>query len=76
MKKRELQEFKKKSVAELEVELAKLTKEKLTTQIKMVSGKEKNFKALKNIRRNIAQIMTIQGIIQGSVEKEQKEEIK
>lgn len=76
MKKRELQEFKKKSVTELEAELAKLDKEKLATQIKMVSGKEKNLKALKGIRRNIAQIMTIQGIIQGSAENSQKEEAK
>lgn len=64
MKKKELNELKNKSVAELAKELATLMQKKLELTVAMVSGKEKNLRALKNIRRDIAQISTIKGIIE------------
>lgn len=69
MKKRELQEIKTKSVEELNKTLGDLEKKKIEVQVAIASGKESDFKALKKIRREIAQILTIRGIIERSEEK-------
>lgn len=84
MKKRQLEETKQKSIAELEKALSELRQKKLETQVKISSGKEQDLKAVSKIRRDIAQIMTllrlkamegqaIKGIIERSEEKEAKE---
>jgi len=70
MKKNELSEFKKKPVEELSKELESLMQKKLELTVAVVSGKEKNLRVLKNIRRNIAQISTIKGIIERQEEGE------
>ena len=72
MKKRNLEEFKKSSIKDLDNELEKLMKKKLETEVAVLSGKEKNVKVLKGIRRDIAQILTLKAIIDGTPEKSPK----
>ena len=64
MKKKILSEFRNKSGKELDQELSVLAQKKLETEVALAGGKEKNLKALKSIRRNIAQILTLQHIIE------------
>lgn len=48
---------------ELDRELKKLEEKKIQTHAAIVSGKEKNLKAVRIIRRDIAQILTLRNII-------------
>ena len=59
MKKKDLNEFKAKSVMDLTKKLAELEKEKVNRQLELKMGKLKNVHEVKNIRGNIAQIKTI-----------------
>ena len=59
MKKKELNELKKKTATELSAELSKKQEEKLKAEVALASGKESNLRAAKNIRRDIAQILTL-----------------
>lgn len=70
MKKKELQELRNKSAEEIKKTLADLRKKKLEVEAALMSGKESNVKALSKIRRDIAQTLTIQGIIERSAKKE------
>ncbi|OGM33383.1 50S ribosomal protein L29 [Candidatus Woesebacteria bacterium RIFCSPHIGHO2_01_FULL_44_21] len=58
MKKRELQELRGKP-EELTKKLLGLRAENLKSEAAIVSGKEKNLRVRKNIRRDIAQILSI-----------------
>jgi ribosomal protein L29 len=73
MKKKELNELKNRTEKELSAELAKLEAEKLKLEVARSEGKEQNLRAVKNIRRDIAQILTIKNII-GTQEKSDKKE--
>jgi ribosomal protein L29 len=72
MKKRELAEARAKSLEVLEGERSKLADKLLVTKVAVVSSKETNLRAVRAIRRDIAQISGI--IHEKSVE--QKEEKK
>lgn len=59
MKKKELQELRIKKMAELRKLLSKRKKEADVTYGKMKAGQEKNLKKAKNLKRDIAQILTL-----------------
>jgi len=59
MKKRELLEYRKNSLDELNIKLGELRKKKVDAMVKKFSGKEKNLKTGKKIRRDIAQLLSI-----------------
>ncbi len=59
MKKTELKELRTLNLKELETRLASLKKKWLETQVKISVGEEKNIKAARNLRRDIAQILGI-----------------
>lgn len=59
MKKKELQELRIKKIAELRKLLSKKKKEAEVTYGKMKAGQEKNLKKAKNLKRDIAQILTL-----------------
>ncbi len=59
MKKRELKELRGGSMEELNKKLSELQTKKVELAAKVASGKEKNLRATKNIRRDIAQILSI-----------------
>lgn len=74
MKKKQYQELKNKSAEELEKMAADLRKKRQQVQMDLASGKEKDLKAVKKIKRDIAQILTMQGIIASQQAKGGKEE--
>ncbi len=59
MKKKELNELKAKSIAELTRKLTELQKEKVNTQLELKMGKLKNVHLIKQKRKEIAKIKTI-----------------
>jgi ribosomal protein L29 len=59
MKKHQLQELRGKKVEELSRELSGLQQKRFEAYVSLGLGKEKNLKVVKNIRRDIAQIMTL-----------------
>jgi len=59
MKKKDYREFKTKETAELEKALAGKRTDLAKTVPSLRSGKEKNLKKAKNLRREIAQILTL-----------------
>lgn len=59
MKKKELNELKAKSIAELTKKLTELQKEKVNTQLEFKMGKLKNVHLIKQKRKEIAKIKTI-----------------
>lgn len=69
MKKREINELKSKTAEELNKLLAELREKKIKTEVSLSSGKETDLKVVAKIRRDIAQVMTIKGIIERSGEK-------
>jgi ribosomal protein L29 len=61
MKKSELTKLREKSPSELMRRVEKLRGEIVSERTKMVSGKKKNLKVVRNKRRDLAQILTIIG---------------
>jgi len=59
MKKRDLKNLRNKTVEELKNELSNLTRKRIEAQVKIISGKEKNLKAVSNLRRDIARVATL-----------------
>jgi ribosomal protein L29 len=59
MKKKELESYRSKSYAEMTADVLAKQKELTVTVAKMYSGKEKNLKAARKIRHEIAQILSI-----------------
>lgn len=59
MKKRELLEYRKNSLDELNIKLGEFRKKKVDVMVNKFSGKEKNLKIGKKIRRDIAQLLSI-----------------
>lgn len=59
MKIKQLQEIKNKEVKDLEAMISKLKIELSKNQVKIAGGKEKNLKKAWNIKKEIAQILTI-----------------
>ncbi len=59
MKKKDLTDLRNKKVSELEKLLSKKRNELINTYAKIKAGQEKNLKKAKNMRRDIAQILTI-----------------
>lgn len=59
MKKKELTDLRNKKTNELEKLLSKKRNELINTYAKIKAGQEKNLKKAKNIRRDVAQILTI-----------------
>ncbi len=75
MKKKELETLRKKETKELARDLGEARKKASLTWSKMMVGKEKNLKAGRKIRREIAQILTVlsqKGAEKPVVEKENK----
>jgi ribosomal protein L29 len=61
MKKSELTKLREKSPSELMRRVEKLRGEIVSERTKMVSGKKKNLKVVRNKRKDLAQILTIMG---------------
>lgn len=59
MKKQQLQELKNKSVAELQKDLNPLYEKLANLRSELVEGKVKNIKEVKQVRKSIAQILTL-----------------
>ncbi len=59
MKKKELEKTKEKSIKELYAEVLDLKRKNASISAKIAVGREKNLKAGKVLRRQIAQIMTV-----------------
>lgn len=59
MKKKDLTDLRNKKTSELEKLLAKKRHELINANAKIKAGQEKNLKKAKNIRRDVAQILTI-----------------
>ncbi len=59
MKKKELKDLRTKDVADLRKMLAKKKKEVSGKRMDMAGAKEKNLKVVKNMRREIAQTLTV-----------------
>ncbi|MCK4588688.1 50S ribosomal protein L29 [Candidatus Woesebacteria bacterium] len=59
MKKKDLTDLRNKKINELEKLLSKKRNELINTYAKIKAGQEKNLKKAKNIRRDVAQILTI-----------------
>ena len=59
MKKKDLTDLRNKKINELEKLLSKKRNELINTYAKIKAGQEKNWKKAKNIRRDVAQILTI-----------------
>ena len=73
MKKKELNQFRTKGKAEVDKELVRLEKSLKEARLNIASGKESNLKEVKNIRKDIAQLLTIRGTIKDSEKPETKE---
>jgi ribosomal protein L29 len=59
MKKKDLTDLRNKKINELEKLVSKKRNELINTYAKIKAGQEKNLKKAKNIRRDVAQILTI-----------------
>jgi len=59
MKKREIKELRVQSVEVLEKKLAELRKKQLEAAVNISAGRERNVRTAKNLRREIAQVMTV-----------------
>ncbi len=59
MKKTQLKEYRTKTVADLKSEADKLKATLAEISVKIASSKEKNLKARKNVRRDLAQVLTL-----------------
>lgn len=59
MKKKDLVSLRKKEVKELEKMVEEKKAKALNTHVKMQAGQEKNLKKVKNMKKEIAQILTI-----------------
>lgn len=59
MKRKQLSEFHTKSMTELANELKTLKSKQMEAQVAVVTGKDRNVKDLRNLRRDIAQILSI-----------------
>ena len=59
MKKKDLTDLRNKKINELEKLLSKKRNELINTYAKIKAGQEKDLKKAKNIRRDVAQILTI-----------------
>jgi ribosomal protein L29 len=59
MKKKEFKTYREKDVKALEAEVVKLKKEADLTYSKMKAGQEKNTSAIRNLKRDIARILTL-----------------
>jgi len=66
MKTKELKQLRTKTVTEIDAILAKKQAELLKTKIAVLESKEKNLRKPKALRHEIAQILTIRGIIERS----------
>ena len=73
MKKKDLQELRNKKVVELDKIVAKKRQESVMADAKMKTGQEKKIKKVKNLRREIAQVLTIIREKEILEEKEKKE---
>lgn len=75
MKKKDLKTLRTKSDKEMEKTLDKKRKELMETFLKTKTGQEKNTKAVRNLRKDIAQILTIKKekeIVEGMQKKEEE----
>ncbi len=61
MKRKELQEHKTKPLAELKKELAELHEKMISLRLDVSTGKVKNLKEFRNVKKSIAQLETIVG---------------
>jgi ribosomal protein L29 len=59
MKKKDLQDLRNKKIVELDKIVAKKKQESIMADAKMRTGQEKKIKKVKNLKREIAQILTI-----------------
>jgi len=59
MKKKELKDLRTKEAKDLRKILSERQKELLAKNVELTSGKEKNLKASRNLRREIAQVLTV-----------------
>lgn len=59
MKTKELKNLKEKEVGELEKQVSELKKKVVLIYMNIRIGKEKNLKVVKNLRRDLAQVLTI-----------------
>lgn len=64
MKKKELNNLRKMEKADLDKEISKRKAELVKVSREMIESKEKNVRLKKTLRHEIAQILTIKGIIQ------------
>ncbi len=79
MKRKEFNEIKTKQIKDLTKMLGTKKLEARKVKMNLLAGKEKNIKVYRNIRREIAQIMTIireKQIVESLQPKEVKEEVK
>jgi ribosomal protein L29 len=75
MKKKDLQDLRNKKIIELDKIVAKKRQESILAHAKMKTGQEKKIKKVKNLRREIAQVLTIIREKQ-ILEEEEKKEVK
>ena len=75
MKKKDLLELRNKKIAELDKIVIKKRQESVMANAKMKTGQEKKIKKVKNLKHDIAQVMTIIREKQ-ILEKKEKEEAK
>lgn len=73
MKKKELQSLKTMSAAELEKRASELRENIMKTKLAIVSGKESNTRKARNMRHELAQVLTVKSIILKSEKKEEGE---
>lgn len=59
MKKKELSFFRTKKITEIKSEIVKKRKELAQFLVSLAAGREKNFKKGKNLKKDIAQMLTI-----------------
>lgn len=59
MKRKELQEYKTKPIADLTKELAELREKMISLKLDVSTGKVKNLKEFRNVKKSIAQLETI-----------------
>jgi len=75
MKKKDLQDLRNKKIIDLDKIVAKKRQESILAHAKMKTGQEKKIKKVKNLRREIAQVLTIireKQILEKEEEKETK----
>ncbi|RLC32833.1 50S ribosomal protein L29 [Candidatus Woesebacteria bacterium] len=79
MKKKDIQDLRSKKIAELDKIVAKKKQESIMADAKMRTGQEKKIKKVKNLKREIAQVLTIireKQILEEEEKKETKNSIK